>query len=88
MNDHPAIRLVQYPGEKHGNSRQPGRNDVIHRQIQWFDWYVRDLKPLEGPMPPLDISDRYDLDFTREDMGSVRYLLDRRGGNGNLMHLY
>ena len=63
MNDHPAVRLVQYPGEKHGNSRQPGRNDVIHRQIQWFDWYVKDLKTLDGPMPPLDISDDYGIDF-------------------------
>jgi dipeptidyl aminopeptidase/acylaminoacyl peptidase len=69
MNDHPAVRLVQYPGEKHGNSRQPGRNDVIHRQIQWFDWYVRDLKPLDGPLPPLDISDRYDLDLTQDVIG-------------------
>ena len=59
MNDHPAVRLVQYPGEKHGNSRQAGQNDVINRQIQWFDWYVRDLKPLAGPMPPLDISELY-----------------------------
>jgi len=63
MNNHPAVRLVQYPGEKHGNSRQPGRNDVIHRQIQWFEWYVKDLKPLDGPLPPLDISDSYGLDL-------------------------
>jgi len=63
MNDHPAVRLVQYPGEGHGNRRQPGRIDVLHRQMEWFDWYVRDLKPLDGPMPRLDISDRYGLDW-------------------------
>jgi dipeptidyl aminopeptidase/acylaminoacyl peptidase len=62
MNDHPAVRLVQYPGEGHGNRKQVGQIDVLYRQMDWFDWYVRDLKPLEGPMPPLDISDHYGLD--------------------------
>ena len=62
LNDHPAVRLVQYPGEKHGNAKQPGQIDVLHRQMQWLDWYVRDLKPLDGPMPALDISDSYGLD--------------------------
>ena len=61
MNNHPAVRLVQYPGEGHGNVRQPGRIDFLHRHLQWFDWYVRDLKPLEGPMPPLDISGQYGI---------------------------
>jgi dipeptidyl aminopeptidase/acylaminoacyl peptidase len=63
MNDHPAVRLVQYPGEGHGNRKQVGRIDVLYRQIDWFDWYVKDLKPLNGPMPPLDISDHYGLDW-------------------------
>ncbi|MBC8315435.1 MAG: S9 family peptidase [Bacteroidales bacterium] len=63
MNSHPAVRLVQYPGEGHGNRKQPGRIDVLYRQIDWLDWYVKDLKPLEGPMPPLDISDKYGLDW-------------------------
>lgn len=63
MNDHPAVRLVQYPGEGHGNRRQPGRIDVLYRQINWLDWYVKDAKPLDGPMPPLDISDQYGLDW-------------------------
>ena len=61
MNNHPAVRLVQYPGEGHGNTRQPGRIDVLYRQMEWFDWYVRDHNPLDGPMPRLDISDRYGL---------------------------
>jgi len=63
MNDHPAVRLVQYPGEGHGNRKQTGRIDVLHRQIEWLDWYVRDLNPLDGPMPRLDISDKYGLDW-------------------------
>lgn len=63
MNEHPAVRLVQYPGEGHGNRRQPGRIDVLYRQMEWFDWYVRDLNSLDGPMPRLDISDKYGLDW-------------------------
>lgn len=63
MNDHPAVRLVQYPGEGHGNRKQVGQIDVLYRQMAWLDWYVRDLKPLDGPMPPLDVSEHYGLDW-------------------------
>ncbi|MBN2365763.1 MAG: S9 family peptidase [Calditrichaeota bacterium] len=63
MNNHPAYRLIQYPGEKHGNRNQPARIDFLYRILEWFDWYVKNAKPLNGPMPPLDISDRYGLDF-------------------------
>lgn len=63
MNNHPAVRLVQYPGEGHGNRKQVGRIDVLYRQIGWMDWYVKDLQPLDGPMPKLDISDKYGLDW-------------------------
>jgi dipeptidyl aminopeptidase/acylaminoacyl peptidase len=63
MNDHPAVRLVQYPGEGHGNRKQVGQIDVLYRQMEWLDWYVRDLHPLNGPMPRLDISDTYGLDW-------------------------
>lgn len=63
VNQHPAVRLVQYPGEGHGNAKQPGQRDVLYRQIDWLDWYVKDLKPLDGPMPPLDISDKYGLEL-------------------------
>jgi hypothetical protein len=67
MNDHPAVRLVQYPGEGHGNRKQPGRIDVLHRVLQWYDWYVKDKNPLDGPMPPLDISDSYGLDLEEDE---------------------
>ncbi len=63
MNNHPAVRLVQYPGEPHGNRKQTGQIDVVHRVTDWYDWYVRDAKPLDGPMPPLDISDKYGLEL-------------------------
>ncbi|MFQ5512263.1 MAG: S9 family peptidase [Candidatus Krumholzibacteriia bacterium] len=63
VNGHPAVRLVRYPGEGHGNARQPGKIDVLHRTLQWYDWYVRDAKPFDGPMPPLDISDTYGIEL-------------------------
>jgi dipeptidyl aminopeptidase/acylaminoacyl peptidase len=63
MNDHPAVRLVQYPGEGHGNRKQVGQIDVLYRQMEWLDWYVKDLHPLDGPMPRLDISDNYGLNW-------------------------
>ncbi len=64
MNNHPAVRLVQYPGEGHGNRNQVGQIDVLYRQMEWLDWYVKDLNPLDGPMPRLDVSDRYGLDWS------------------------
>ena len=66
VNNHPAVRLVQYPGEGHGNRKQVGRIDVLYRQMSWMDWYVRDAKPIDGPMPPLDISDTYGLDWSTD----------------------
>ncbi len=63
INKHPAVRLVQYPGEQHGNARQPARIDLLYRTLEWYDWYVRDAKPLNGPMPRLDISERYGLEL-------------------------
>lgn len=63
MNDHPAVRLVRYPGEKHGNAKQPGQIDVAYRILDWYDWYVKDAKPFDGAMPPLDISVKYGLEL-------------------------
>jgi dipeptidyl aminopeptidase/acylaminoacyl peptidase len=63
MNNHPAVRLVQYPGERHGNSKQPGQIDVLYRTLDWYDWYVKDARLLDGPMPPLDISDKYGIEL-------------------------
>ncbi len=67
MNDHPAVRLVQYPGEGHGNRKQPGRIDVLYRHLQWYDWYVKYAKPLDGPMPPLDISEYYGIELPEDE---------------------
>lgn len=67
MNDHPAVRLVQYPGEGHGNRKMPGRRDALYRSLQWYDWYVKDKKLFDGDMPPLDLSDHYGLDLPDEE---------------------
>lgn len=61
MNNHPAVRLVQYPGEGHGNRNQTSKIDLLERHLQWYDWYIKDKRPLDGPMPPLDISESYGL---------------------------
>ncbi|MEE9573675.1 MAG: S9 family peptidase [Candidatus Neomarinimicrobiota bacterium] len=63
MNDHPAVRLVQYPDEKHGNSKQTSQMDLLYRLLDWYDWYVKDANAFDGPMPDLDISDYYGLDL-------------------------
>jgi dipeptidyl aminopeptidase/acylaminoacyl peptidase len=63
MNGHPAVRLVQYPGEGHGNRKMPGRRDVLYRTVQWYNWFARDAKPLDGGMPDADISELYPLDL-------------------------
>ncbi|MBN1447947.1 MAG: S9 family peptidase [Bacteroidetes bacterium] len=36
------VRLVWYPGEGHGNRRNPARLDYIVRTMQWFDTYLKD----------------------------------------------
>jgi dipeptidyl aminopeptidase/acylaminoacyl peptidase len=68
MSGHPAVRLVTYPDEGHGNRRRFGRWDAAHRLLRWFDWYVMEARPLNGPLPPLDISAQYGLP---DDMGAA-----------------
>lgn len=52
--DQAPVRLVLYPGEKHGNARAASRYDYSLRMLQWFEHY---LKGPGGPMPP------YELDY-------------------------
>lgn len=40
MNQAP-VRLVYYPGEKHGNLRAASRYDYNLRMIQWFEHYLK-----------------------------------------------
>ncbi len=69
MNNHPAVRMVRYPGEGHGNRKQPGRIDILYRTLEWYNWYVRDGNPIAGPKPPLDISEHYGLDLVDKKEG-------------------
>jgi dipeptidyl aminopeptidase/acylaminoacyl peptidase len=61
MAGHPAVRLIWYPGEGHGNRKRFGRADYVHRTLAWFDHYLMDGNAWDGPMPALDISDRLGL---------------------------
>ncbi len=53
MAGDPAVRLVYYPGEHHGNAKRFGREDALLRTLAWFDWYLQDGYAWDGPMPPL-----------------------------------
>jgi dipeptidyl aminopeptidase/acylaminoacyl peptidase len=56
MAGHPSVRLIWYPGEGHGNRQRFGRQDFVLRTLAWFDWYLKDGKPWDGDLPPLDLS--------------------------------
>ncbi len=47
------VRLVWYPGEGHGNRRNPARLDFIMRTMDWFDHYLQDGS---SGMPPAELS--------------------------------
>ena len=49
LHGNAPVRLVWYPGEGHGNRRNPARLDYIVRTMQWFDTY---LKGEGKEMPP------------------------------------
>jgi dipeptidyl aminopeptidase/acylaminoacyl peptidase len=59
MTGHPAVRYVQYPGETHGNSKQTSKIDFLYRHLEWFNWYLKDNRPVEGEMPNLQIGEKY-----------------------------
>jgi dipeptidyl aminopeptidase/acylaminoacyl peptidase len=52
MVNHPAVRLVLYPGEGHGNARAASRLDYHLRLLQWFDHY---LKGPGGTPPAMEL---------------------------------
>ena len=39
------VRLVWYPGQGHGNSKNTSRLDYTVRTMQWFDYYLKDMGP-------------------------------------------
>ena len=52
LRGHAPVRLVFYPGEKHGNRRAAARYDLSLRLMQWMDHY---LKGSGGAPPPPDL---------------------------------
>ncbi len=48
----PPVRLVLYPGERHGNRLAAHRLDYNLRMIQWMEHY---LKGPGGAPPPYEI---------------------------------
>ena len=63
MAGHPAVRLIWYPGEGHGNRKRFEREDFTYRNVAWFEYYLKQGNAWDGPLPPLDIS---------EDMGLLK----------------
>lgn len=56
LRGHAPVRLVQYPGEGHGNRKACGRLDYNVRMLQWLEHY---LKGPGGDAPSWDV--RYDV---------------------------
>jgi len=51
------VRLVRYPGEKHGNKKNTSRLDYNLRTMRWFEYYLKGDKPKDKmPDKYLDIS--------------------------------
>ncbi|MFN0204750.1 MAG: S9 family peptidase [Planctomycetota bacterium] len=50
------VRLVQYPGEQHGNQKAAARLDYCLRMLEWFDYYLRGIDQKEGGMPAFELS--------------------------------
>jgi len=46
------VRLVQYPGEGHGNRRAASRIDYNLRMIRWMEHYLKDPGRRDAPPPP------------------------------------
>ncbi|MCF8266435.1 MAG: S9 family peptidase [Ignavibacteriales bacterium] len=58
MHGKAPVRLVWYPGEGHGNRKNPARLDFALRTMAWFDYYLKGTNP-ENSMPESEIT--YDL---------------------------
>lgn len=50
------VRLVWYPGQGHGNSKNTARYDYLVRTMEWFDYYLKGNNPkdrMPGKYPEL-----------------------------------
>jgi len=55
------VRLVWYPGEGHGNKKNPARHDYNLRTLEWFDYYLKSDRP-KDQMPNKDLEYGVELD--------------------------
>ncbi len=53
------VRLIWYPGEGHGNRKNPARLDYSLRTMAWFDYYLKSDQP-KDKMPAGDIEFKLD----------------------------
>jgi len=51
MHSHAPVRLIWYPGEGHGNRKNPARLDYNLRTFAWFDYYLQSEND-KNKMPP------------------------------------
>lgn len=49
------VRLVQYPGEGHGNRTNVYQYDFLLRSLRWFEYYLRPGDHRLDSLPPLDV---------------------------------
>ncbi|MCH8330685.1 MAG: S9 family peptidase [Bacteroidetes bacterium] len=57
MHGKAPVRLVWYPGEGHGNRKNPARLDYSIRTLEWFDYYLQSGKSRdEMPRAELEFS--------------------------------
>jgi dipeptidyl aminopeptidase/acylaminoacyl peptidase len=61
------VRLVWYPGQGHGNSKNTSRLDYAVRTMEWFDYYLKSDKP-KDKMPDKYI--KYKLNQVTEEKDS------------------
>jgi dipeptidyl aminopeptidase/acylaminoacyl peptidase len=55
------VRLIWYPGQGHGNSKNTSRLDYAVRTMEWFDYYLKSDKP-KNEMP-----EKY-IEFLKDDV--------------------
>lgn len=53
------VRLVFYPGQGHGNSKNTARYDFLVRTMQWFEYYLKGNNPVNSPKDALQMPEKY-----------------------------
>jgi dipeptidyl aminopeptidase/acylaminoacyl peptidase len=61
MHGKAPVRLVWYPGEGHGNRKNPARLDYNLRTLEWFDYYLKSDSD-KTKKPPKDLEYGVEID--------------------------